>query len=231
VHDGVVKVKSVITHATLDVRKAKLNPVISLTHEKAFLQGNAKYSLKLFALKIFLIPKGILSHTPDNLCQTPTRVVIGIIALMAFNGSYKANPFYFEHFDLTYSNVSAGGRTFNIKPLAMDYGHTQYVTAFSEINLAIGLIGKDAGNDREYRHFKNGYALYAFDLCPSLLDGDQLEMVKADPLSIELNIFTITPYLLQVIVYTEKDSISEISKIRQVLTDYSVRTLPKYKES
>ena len=222
-HDIAVGYKSVITHATLVVRKAKLNPAVSLAHEKALMKGNAKYPLKRVTLKTFSIPKGMLSHIQDNLflSQTPTRIVIGLVTSAAFNGSYKVNPFNFQNFDLTYLNVTSDGRTVTGKPLSMDYSHNQYVRAFFGTNLAMGLIGRDAGNDLEYRHFKNGYALYAFDLSPSLLDGEQFEMAKSGPLSIEIKFSTVIAEPLQVIVYAEQDSIIEISKTRQVLTDYS----------
>jgi hypothetical protein len=85
----------------------------------------------------------------------------------------------------------------------------------------MGLICKDVGNGMEYRHFKDGYSLYAFDLSPSLLDGDQFELAKSGPLSLELKFAHVTPEPLQVLVYAEQDSILEISKTRQVLTDYT----------
>lgn len=46
-----------------------------------------------------------------------------------------------------------------------------------------------ASNNISFYAFKQGYALYAlyaFDLIPSLLDGDYFEMAKTGPLSIEL---------------------------------------------
>lgn len=41
----------IITFAVLLVPKFKLNPVISLAHENALLQGNAKYPLKRVSLE------------------------------------------------------------------------------------------------------------------------------------------------------------------------------------
>lgn len=222
-NDPVGSYKSVITHAVLVIRKAKLNPAISLAHEKALMKGNAKYPIKRITIKTFSIPKGMLSHIQDNLflSQTPTRVVVGLINATAFNGSYRTNPFNFQNSALTYLNVSVDGRPVTGKPLTMDYEHNQYVRAFFGTNLAMSLIGKDAGNGIDYRQFKNGYNLYAFDLSPSLLDGDQFEMARSGPMSVELKFSAATPEPLQVIIYAENDSILEISKTRQVITDYA----------
>jgi hypothetical protein len=207
-HDPKESYKAIITYATLVVWKAKLNPAISLAHEKALTQTNAKYPFKRVVLKTLSIPSGMLSHTQDNLflSQTPTRIVIGLINAAAFNGSHKYNPFNFQNFGLTYMNVNVDGRTVSGKPLTMDYDHNQYVRAFFETNLAMGPICKVVGNRTEYRHFKNGYSLYAFDLSPSLLDGDQFELAKSGPLPLELYFAQVTPEPLQVIVYAEQHS-------------------------
>jgi hypothetical protein len=221
--DPLLNYKSTITHAVLVVRKAKVNPAIALAHEKALMQTNAKYPIKRVAVKTLTVPQGMLSHNQDNLflSQTPTRLVVGLVSSSAFNGSYKGNPFNFRHWDVSYLNVTVDGRTTSGKPLIMDYAHNQYVRAFYGANLAMGLVGKDAGNDIDYRHFKNGYTLYAFDLSPSLLDGDQFEMPKAGPVSLEFKFGAATPEPLQIIVYAELDSVIEISQTRQVLMDYA----------
>lgn len=221
--DGSIGYSSSITYATLVVRKAKLNPAITLAHEKALMRANAKYPIKRVVLKTLAIPQGMLSHTQDNLflSQTPTRIVIGLITASAFNGTLKSNPYNFQTFGLTYLNVTVDGRSATSKPLTMDFDRNQYVRAYFGTNLAMGLVGKDAGNSIDYTQFKSGYTLYAFDLSPSLLDGDQFEMPKAGPLTLEFKFNTPTPEPLQVIVYAEHDGIIEISKTRQVLTDYA----------
>ena len=214
--------KSVITYAKLLVRKAKLNPAISLAHEKALQRMNAKYPFKRVVIKTCCIPKGMLSHHQDNLflSQTPTRIVIGLVKASAFNGAYGLNPFNFEHFDLSYLNVTVDGKSFS-KPLVMSFDKNQVVRAFFETNLALGYIGRDAGNSISINDFRKGNSLMAFDLTPSLLDGNQLEMVKSGPISIELKFATVTKEPIQLIIYAEQDSILEISKTRQILTDYT----------
>lgn len=88
----------------------------------------------------------------------------------------------------------------------MHYDHKQYGRAFFRTNLALGLISKDAGNQRNYWPFKHGYALYDFDLKPSLLDGDQTEI------TIELTFSRVLPDPMQGLIYAELDLVLEISK-------------------
>lgn len=93
--------RSSITFATLLVRKVKLNPAISLTHEKALLQSNVKYPLKQVSLKNFSVPKGMLSYSQDNLflSQTSTLVVIGLVDAPASTGRIKPLLLTFKHLD------------------------------------------------------------------------------------------------------------------------------------
>ncbi|GFN84140.1 hypothetical protein PoB_001064600 [Plakobranchus ocellatus] len=38
----------------------------------------------------------------------------------------------------------------------------------------------------EYRDFNKGYALFVFDLTPSILDGDQVELIRSGSVRLEL---------------------------------------------
>lgn len=72
-----------------------------------------------------------------------------------------------------------------------------------------------------FRDFALGYTLYAFDLSPSLVDGDQFELVKSGALRLELKFSDTLPNPVHVIVFGELDSMIEIDRSRQVLTDFS----------
>lgn len=50
----------------------------------------------------------------------------------------------------------------------------------------MGFSGKDTGDQIDYWVFKHRYTLYAFDLPPSFLDGDEFEIATPGLLAIEL---------------------------------------------
>jgi hypothetical protein len=216
--------KTVITHASLLVRKAKLNPAVALAHEKALEKGNAKYPMKRVLVKSFAIARGMMSHNQDNLflSQTPTRLVIGLVESAAFNGAYAKNPFNFKHFGLTYLSLNLDGRSVMGKPLSLDFEHNKYSKAFFGSKVALGLANRNADNDISYKQFKNGYTLFSFDLSPSLLDGEQFEMIRSGALSLELKFAQVLTETVQVLVYAELDSVLEIDRSRQILTDFAV---------
>ena len=80
---------------------------------------------------------------------------------------------------------------------------------------------KDDGNYLEYRDFPGGYALYTFDLSPSLLDGNQVELVKSGSLHLELKFKAALAEPVHVIAYAELDSLLETDRRRQILTDFT----------
>lgn len=93
----------------------------------------------------------------------------------------------------------------------MDYDRIQHMRAFLGTNLALGLVVKDVNNQIGYRTFKHRHTLYPFDLTLSLLDGDQFEMAKAGPLSIEIKFASVIPAPIQVKIYTELESVVAIT--------------------
>ena len=223
-HDPAAGFKSVITHASLFVRKAKLNPAVTLAHEKALQRGTAKYPIKRVVQRTFAIPTGNLSTVQDNLflSQTPTRVVIGLVGSEAFNGRYDRNPFHFQTFNLSYLSLYLDGKQVPAKALTPQFEQNQFVRSYHALMVATGLANRDSGSYIEYRDFDNGYALFAFDLSPSLLDGDQLfELVRSGALRLELKFSQALPHPVHCLVYAELDSLIEISQAREVLTDFS----------
>lgn len=58
--------------------------------------------------------------------------------------------------------------------------------------------------------FELGYAIYGFDLSPSLLGGDHFELVKSRVLRLELKFSQALQDSGMVIVYAEKDIVQHI---------------------
>ncbi|KAL8610127.1 hypothetical protein ACOMHN_024593 [Nucella lapillus] len=77
-----------ITHCSLFVRKAKINPAIALCHAKALEKGTAKYPMKRVIIKSFTVPLGNVSASQDNLflSQTPNRIIVALVDSSAVNG-------------------------------------------------------------------------------------------------------------------------------------------------
>ena len=218
-----VSYKTKIENISLYVRKVKLNPVVSLTHHKMLENQTAKYPLKRVTIKSFSVPSGNLSITKDNLflSQLPTRIIVGCVSSEAFNGSYKKNPFNFSHFNINYISLFVDGNQTPLTPLTPNFESKEYVRCYHRLFSELGLASKNAGNYIEYRDFIGGNTLFTFDLSPSILDGNQFELMRSGNLRLELKFNKPLSESIHVLVYGEIDSLIEINKNREVITDYT----------
>ena len=217
--------KSIISHASLFVRKVRLNPSVTLSHAKALERGTAKYPLKRVVVKTFSIPTGNVGAVQDNLflSQTPNRLVIGLVDSAAFNGENARNPFNFQTLGLSFLSLYLDGKQVPSKPLQPNFAGGQYVRSFFNLMVSSGLANQDSGSNINRQDFAGGFALYSMDLTPSLIDDNQLfELVKSGALRMELKFVAPLQRSATVVVWAEMDSVLEIDRSRQVLTDFSL---------
>ena len=217
--------KSIITHASMFVRKVRLNPAVTLSHAKALERGTVKYPLKRVVVKTFSIPAGNVGAVQDNLflSQTPNRLVIGLVDSAAFNGENARNPFNFQTLGLSFLSLYLDGKQVPSKPLQPNFAGGQYVRSFFNLMVSSGLANQDSGSNISRQDFTGGFALYSMDLTPSLIDDNQLfELVKSGALRMELKFVRALLRSVTVVVWAEMDSVLEIDRSRQVLTDFSL---------
>ena len=217
--------KSIISHASMFVRKVRLNPAVTLSHAKALERGTAKYPLKRVVVKTFSIPRGNVSVVQDNLflSQTPNRLVIGLVDSAAFNGESTSNPFNFQTLGLSFLSLYLDGKQVPSKPLQPNFAGGQYVRSFFNLMVSSGLANQDSGSNISRHDFAGGVALYSMDLTPSLIDDNQLfELVKSGALRMELKFDAPLAQSVTVVVWAEMDSVLEIDRNRTVLTDFSL---------
>ena len=222
---GVQNPRAVITHASLFVRKSKLNPAITLAHAKALEKSAAKYPVKRVLVKNFSIPTGNLGAVQDNLflSQTPKRIVLALVDSASLNGDYTRNPFNFQHKNLNFLGITVDGKHVPAKPLTPDFEGGRWTRAFVTTLVGMGAVHQENGGcGVALGDFSSGYAIFCFDLSPSLLDGDQFELVKSSALRLELKFSAALDQPVVVLVYAELDGVIEIDRTRQVLTDFGV---------
>ena len=223
-----VEYKSIITQASLFVRKVKLNPAVALAIERVLDRGiTAKYPFKRQSLKVFSIPQGQLSHTQDNLFlgQNPTRLFLAIVDTEAFNGLWNKNPYNFKTHDLNYVGLYLDGKQIPAKALTPNFDTNHYLRSYFGLMMSLGLTpsctSNIGSNFIDYSDFANGYTIFGYDMSPNLLDSMQRELVKSGVLRIELRFAQALPHPVNVLCLGVLDSMIEIDKSRQVITDFT----------
>ena len=213
-----------LKEVSLFVRKVKPNPAIQLAHVKALEHATAKYPIRRVELKTFTIPTGSLSAVKENLYlgQLPNRIIVGIVGNDAFNGVTPKSPFNFEHHSINFMTIYKDGVQIPSKPLQPDFANNKFIRSYMRLFNQTGQYYRDTGNGISRDQFKNGCALFAFDLTPQQDSGEfGFELIKHGNLRIEIHFAQATPRTLTVISFAEHDNILEIDKERNVAFDYT----------
>ena len=106
-------------------------------------------------------------------------------------------------------------------PVQPDYANKRYARSFYSLFSELRLANKNEGNALTLEDFEGGNAFYTFDLSPSVLDGNQIELIKTGSVRLELKFGKALAGPTHVLVYGETDSLIEITKGREVVTDYT----------
>lgn len=217
--------KIVLLDATLYARKVRLSPSVLLAHAAALEQAPAKYSLTRVDLKTCTISAGLQDKTIDNLHlgQVPKRIIIGFVSNEAYNGSYRHNPFNFEHFNLSYLSLHVDAQQIPAQPLTPDYDRKTYMDAYNTLFAGTGIHWKDEGNGISHRDYPLGYTLYCFDLTPDLSAHEaHWNLQRQGVVRLDIRFKKGLDHAVNCIVFSEFSNLIEIDKNRSVTVDYGV---------
>ena len=214
---------TVIEDVALFVRKVKLNPSIPNQHNKMLTQGkHAKYPVRRGVVSTFTIPNGFMSINKDNVImgQLPRRIVVGLVSNQAFNGSVAHNPFEFKNYDVNYFALYIDGDQFPNKPLKPNFSEDQFLRSYMTLFEGTGMLNDNKGHGIQRTDYKEGFALYVFDLTPDMTEGSHVDPIKHGSLRMDIHFKTVLPETVNVIVYAEYDNVIQIDRARNVIMDF-----------
>jgi hypothetical protein len=219
--------KVLILDAVLYIRRIKLAPPLSLEIEKTLMNTTAKYPITRSSVKVFSLSQGEQTSTINNvfLGQLPKRLVLGLVADSAYSGSYPANGLEFKHYSLEQLAIYRNGQSFPSRPLTPDFDDNQglFIRSYHSIFSGSGIHYANAGNCIARDEYNKGYCLYAFDLTPDLSagqGGSHVSLISHGDIRIELRFKTALPHTVCLVVYSEFDSLIEITRDREVLLNF-----------
>lgn len=213
-----------ISSASLRVRKARINPSVSLAIEKALIRGTAKYELTRVDVKSFTLNTSTMGQTLDNVFigQIPNRVIIGFVTNKSFMGDRKENPFIFKHFDLNYLSLSVDGVPIVGKALTPQYPDN-YVDAYHTLFSGTGIHFSNEGNCISRESYIKGHCFYIFDLTPDLSANcnTHWNLIKQGTMRLDLRFEKVLKESVNCLIYAEYHNILEIDSNRQVIVDFN----------
>ena len=190
--------------------------------EAALSVSPAKYPLTRAIVKNYSISQSEQSKVFEDIFsgKIPSKVVIGFVSDEAYNGSFKANPFNFQHFNISFLSVYCNGVAVPHNGYELEWNtifkkNTVYVDAFTNL---FDFDTTPESIDITREDFCNGYALFVFSI-EQAAKSTMLPLYKTGNLRIELKFKTQLPKGIQMIVYGQFPYILTIDKNRQIILE------------
>ena len=214
--------KTIITEASLMMRKVRPSPGVLLGHTDAMTQGPAKFPITRKECKSFAVPKALRSFKKDNifLGQLPKRVVIGMVDSEAYAGNLEKNPYNFQHFKLNHLQMYVDGEPVRNRPLRPNIDQKQYLLCYETLYRGLNQLDGDRGSIIKRSDWDKGYALFAFDLTPDMDIDDHYALIKHGNLRLDIEFAEPLDDTIAILVYAEFDNVIEITEDRHIAFDY-----------
>ena len=94
------------------------------------------------------VPRGNKSGNQPNIFQgiLSNRIVIGMVDVDAFNGTYMKNPFNFKNYDTNTMSLTVNGGYLPDEPLQLKFGEEgNYISAFQTLYSATNKMFDNQG--------------------------------------------------------------------------------------
>ena len=133
---------------------------------------------KASKLRHFTIPSGVGSHTVSNVATgiLPKTVIFAMISSKAMNLDTTANPFNFQHFNLTSFNIKKNGQNVFPKAIECNFEDGNWVDLYRHLYDSLGVQHGNNSFGLTIQHFVQGKTFLAADLNP-----DQCNLYHTHP--------------------------------------------------
>ena len=168
--NGTKAYKLKITDAILKVCHISLDPKMIVAHNEALKISTALYPFWRSDIKSFTVAAGSLSFMTDNIyhCKIPSKLIIALVSNSAYSDSYDKNPFFFNHMNLNYLEVTVDGQSVSNRALSPNFEAGDFVSSY--LSLLDNEYNKKKGLVINLLEYDKGYTLFLFDV-QSYLSG------------------------------------------------------------
>jgi hypothetical protein len=211
---------------TLNIIRAKVNQEIVVAHHKGLEITPARYPITRADVRTSIINSGTINTTLENVIngQLPRRCFIAFVSNEAFNGSFKKNPYYFHHYNLNYLACFLNGDQYPRRALQPDFQNGSYIREYLELYRAANQMVTDSHMTITRENFANGSTIFGFNFSPDLSDGSGMNGYisegKTGTMRLELHFQKALSETVNVLIYSEFDSLIMIPEDRNAMVDY-----------
>lgn len=203
-----------ILTAKLRVCKVSLSQNLFLAHSKVLAKDHpAIYPVDKTEMSSHVLHRGSAFFSFSDMFQNrvPHYLVIAFVAAEAFEGSYKRNPFNFQHFNLSSLSVYRDGQVVPHKPLELDFAKKEYTEAYHNF-----YDENSTGGSITLKDYGGGYALYVYRLDDSAYDRHCLPPKRTGSVSLDLRFAVALPENVSLLLYAKFPETIKIDQYRNV---------------
>ena len=210
----------------LNITRAKVNQEIVLAHHKALQVSPARYPITRTDVRTTTINSGTLNATLENVMngQLPRRCFICFVSNEAYNGSYKKNPFYFNHYDINFLACYLNGDQFPRKAFQPDFENGLYLREYIEFFRAMNEMHTDTHITINRNDYLKGRTIFGFNFSPDLSNGSGIDgyisQGKLGTMRLEIHFKKALTETINVLIFSEFDNIILIPEDRNAIIDY-----------
>ena len=180
----------------------RLENDVLLSHQKEIQTTPAVYPYLSSDIKTIAVPAGQYNYNVDDLFQgsVPSKLIVGLVSSEAYSGSYKKNPFNFQHYDCSSIGFYVDGQSYPSHPLQPNFEAGQYTDCYRTLTH----FREDV--NITHSEYKNGYCLYVLEIDPYYSFNTkrrghcrlELKFAKALPESVTLIVYATFPEVLSI---------------------------------
>jgi hypothetical protein len=216
--------KMKITKAILEVCKVHVSSGIIASHGSLLKKELATYPYTRSEMRVFTVGTGHHSAVFTDLFQReiPSKMVIGFVSGIAYDGLLTQDPFQFQTFRVNFIGLSLGNLYLPHVPLTPYFsanGDGQYCSNYNSLFTFANKLDRDTGLDISRAEYPGGYGLTVFDINSSAKQNSSntLPLQQTGDLKLELRFTDPLPYPIVVICYGLFPGVIEIDEPRNVI--------------
>lgn len=211
--------KVTILDAVFKACKIRLDSGVLMNHADAITKSPARYNYLKTDVKMMTISDNTSEVYWDDVWngRRPSKMYVAFVKQAAVNGSYDANPFNFQHFNLSEIVVTVNGEPTPVRPLKLDFDDNRnYVTALCNLYQASDKWYKDDGLIIDRDHFSKGYAIYAFDLDPNDLGEGYINLTHQANVGVYARFASPTTATVSALAFCEFPGLLLVDQAREI---------------
>jgi len=202
----------------LKVRRVTVSPSEMYNHQLALQAETSKLFYKKNIVKTLNMNYNqTLTTIQIHEGNLPNRVILGFMETDTKAGTYKTNPYKFEHFDMENINLKVSSKNVVFTDgLKMKMTEKDVLEAYNTLYSGISPCSKDI----TINEYMQGYYFVAFDLTPDLCSGPNFNNLKDGKLECSMKFETKAAKAISMIAYLEFDNKIEISATKKITCNY-----------